>query len=182
MTHHYPVPWGKLGWSGTTNQEHYPDLGSDASSVGNFLHSFLGHHFVGKPVVAMKMLAVLSGYANSCAFSLSLFTSLLACFMIQIIRSSCTIQCSKFSDPVYNTISHVINLEIPVESFINSVLNNLKHPQLLCFPKCSMWALLTLSFHNLYVKIWKKQFSSLIKITNLTLKNIQAKRSIQINK
>ena len=86
MTHHYPVPWGKLGWSGTTNQGHYPDLGSDASSVGNFLHSFLGHHLVGKPVVAMKMLAVLSGYANSCAFSLSLFTSLLACLMIQLGR------------------------------------------------------------------------------------------------
>ena len=47
---------------------------------------FLGHHFVGKPVVAMKMLAVLSGYANSCAFSLSLFTSLLACLMIQLGR------------------------------------------------------------------------------------------------
>ena len=107
---------------------------------------------MGKPVVAMKMLAVLSGYANSCAFSLSTFhfpTGMLD----DTIRSSCTIQCSKFSDPVYNTISHVINLEIPVESFINSVLNDLKHPQLLCFPKCSMWALLTLSFHNLYVKI-----------------------------
>ena len=71
---------------GTTNQEHYPDLGSDASSVGNFLHSFLGHHFVGKSVVAMKMLAVFSGYADTCVFSLSLFTSLLACLMIQLGR------------------------------------------------------------------------------------------------
>ena len=108
---------------------------------------------MGKPVVAMKMLAVLSGYANSCAFSLSLFTSLLACLMIQLGRHVPYSVASFQIHAVYNTISHVINLEIPVESFINSVLNNLKHPQLLCFPKCSMWALLTLSFHNLYVKI-----------------------------
>ena len=37
------------------NQEHFPDLGSDASSCStDFLRSFLGRHFAGKPVVASR--------------------------------------------------------------------------------------------------------------------------------
>ena len=57
MTRRYP-DLGKCFWlvesnfpHGTTNQEHYPDLGSDALSLWNFLHSFLRHHLAGKPVV-----------------------------------------------------------------------------------------------------------------------------------
>ena len=37
---------------GTTDQKHDQDLGSDASSVMDFLRSFLRRHLAGKPVVA----------------------------------------------------------------------------------------------------------------------------------
>ena len=37
------------------NQKHFPDLGSDASSCStDFLRSFLGRHFTGRPVVASR--------------------------------------------------------------------------------------------------------------------------------
>ena len=45
---------------------HYPDLGSDASSVWKFLHTFLRHHFAGKP----------SGHTLRDFFSLLPFTFL----------------------------------------------------------------------------------------------------------
>ena len=43
------VPRGKFD---STNQKHYSDLGSDASSVWNFCARFLRRHLAGKPVVA----------------------------------------------------------------------------------------------------------------------------------
>ena len=54
-----PLPKSASDWlkqmsvfpCGTTNQEHYPDLGSDTPSVWNFSSVFLGYHFAGKPVV-----------------------------------------------------------------------------------------------------------------------------------
>ena len=56
MTRHYPEQGSASVWSChkgdslQTNQKHYPDLGSDASSEwSEFLQSFLRHHFEGKP-------------------------------------------------------------------------------------------------------------------------------------
>ena len=43
------MPRGKFD---STNEKHYPDLGSDASSVWNFLCSFLRRHLAGEPVIA----------------------------------------------------------------------------------------------------------------------------------
>jgi len=45
MMHHYPDPGSASDWSchigfASTNQKHYPDLGSDASSVWNFCALF----------------------------------------------------------------------------------------------------------------------------------------------
>ena len=48
---------GRVAWEicfTSANQKHYPDLGSDMSSVWNFLRSFLRLHFTGKPVVALQ--------------------------------------------------------------------------------------------------------------------------------
>ena len=45
------VPYGKFT---SANKKHYPDLASDASSVQNFLRSFLRCHWTGKPVVASQ--------------------------------------------------------------------------------------------------------------------------------
>ena len=54
-----PLPKSASDWlnqisvfpCGTTNQKHYPDVGSDTPSVWNFPSVFLGYHFAGKPVV-----------------------------------------------------------------------------------------------------------------------------------
>ena len=54
-----PLPRSASDWlkqisifpCGTTNQKHYPDLGSDTPSVWDFSSVFLGYHFAGKPVV-----------------------------------------------------------------------------------------------------------------------------------
>ena len=54
-----PLPKSASDWlnqisvfpCGTTNQKHYPDVGSDTPSVWNFPSVFLGYHFAEKPVV-----------------------------------------------------------------------------------------------------------------------------------
>ena len=42
----------RVAWK--VKSEHYPDLGSDASSVWNFQRSFLRPHFAGKPVLMSR--------------------------------------------------------------------------------------------------------------------------------
>ena len=44
-----------IGWKfASTNEKHYPDLGSAYDISMEFLRSFLRRHFVGKPVVASR--------------------------------------------------------------------------------------------------------------------------------
>ena len=45
----------------SANQKHYPDLASDASSVQNFLCSFLKRHCTRKPVVASQSIGCVLG-------------------------------------------------------------------------------------------------------------------------
>ena len=59
---------------GKTNQEHCPDLGSNASSVWNFCTHFSVITLWENQQVALDMMADFSGYANSRAFSFSFFT------------------------------------------------------------------------------------------------------------
>ena len=56
---------------GTTNQKHYPDLGSDASSVWDFLRSFLRRHLAEKPVVASPTVGSFLSLASSKVHSFS---------------------------------------------------------------------------------------------------------------
>jgi len=56
MTCHYPdLVSAVIGWKiASTNQKHYPDLGSEHVISMEFLHTFLRRHFVRKTVVASR--------------------------------------------------------------------------------------------------------------------------------
>ena len=67
MMHHYSdlgiaSDWLKQISHGTTNQKHYPDLGSNASSVWNFCARFSDVISWGNQRWRHKMLVVFSGY------------------------------------------------------------------------------------------------------------------------
>ena len=90
----------------STNQKHYPDLGSDASSVWNFWARFSDVIFAVKPVVASLNVGCFLRLSKYCATRKSIFTaSVVRCWLVHLMKS---VHLNEFRFSVYGVFLSAI--------------------------------------------------------------------------